>query len=215
MLTFRRWDSSDDANAYFFGLNVNAVLNHIQETGSGTAAYTLPVRLFVDHFQQRFCIFNIFVAAYLFLYTHTHTHTQKALPCAYWFPFYSGSSSFTRAIYWRVYPATETKPSARVIDAGRDVLSRNSSSRRPCSKWFRLPVFPSIFLSVSFLRSHIIKVLWYIITVHIYLKSPLGECLASPPLLSLRIIKCYYLHPVRLLSQPLITSTALNKKKTR
>lgn len=90
------------------------------------------------------------------------------------------------------------------------VLVPNVSSL--CS-W--LPVLPSIFLPISFPRSHIIKVLWYIITVHIYLKSPLGEYAASPPLLSLRIIKCYYLHPassIQLLSQPLITSTALNKK---
>lgn len=93
------------------------------------------------------------------------------------------------------------------LSVHRCVLVPNVSSL--CS---RLPVFPSIFLPISFLRSHIIKVLWYIITVHIYLKSPLGEYAASPPLLSLRIIKCYYLHPVQLLSQPLITSTALNKK---
>lgn len=70
------------------------------------------------------------------------------------------------------------------------VLVPNVSSL--CS---RLPMLPSIFLPISFPRSHIIKVLWYIITVHIYLKSPLGEYAASPPLLSLRIIKCYYLHP--------------------
>lgn len=62
-------------------------------------------------------------------------------------------------------------------------------------------VFSSIFLSISFLRSHIIKVLQYIITVHIYLKSLLGECAASLPLLSLRIIKCYYLHPLVLLQR--------------
>lgn len=35
-----------------------------------------------------------------------------------------------------------------------------------------------------------------------------------PPLLWLRIIKCYYLHPVRLLSHPLIKSAALRKLTT-
>lgn len=60
----------------------------------------------------------------------------------------------------------------------------------------------------------VIKVHWYIITVHIYLKSHLSEWEASPPLLSLCIIKCYYLHPVQLLSHPLIKSTALRKLMT-
>lgn len=62
--------------------------------------------------------------------------------------------------------------------------------------------------------SLIIKVHWYIITVHIYLKSHLGEWEASPPLLWLCIIKCYYLHPVQLLSHPLIKSAALRKLTT-
>lgn len=62
--------------------------------------------------------------------------------------------------------------------------------------------------------SLIIKVHWYIITVHIYLKSRLGEWEASPPLLCLCIIKCYYLHPVQLLSHPLIKSAPLRKLTT-
>lgn len=75
----------------------------------------------------------------------------------------------------------------------------------------------SVFLSFPLSHSPcclVIKVHWYIITVHIYLKSHLSEWEASPPLLSLCIIKCYYLHPVQLLSHPLIKSTALRKLMT-
>lgn len=180
----------------------------------------LPVSLFIDHFQQRFCVFKIFAVSAL-VHFHTHTHTERSSLCVLIYVllkillFYEGHLLEGLSCYW----ADETKPSDRyrtwcfiqkflsLLSVHHGVLVPNVSSL-----WFRLPVFLSIFLSVSFLCSNIIKVLWYVITVHIYLKSPLGECVASPPLLSLRIIKCYYLHPVRLLSQPLITSTALNKK---